>query len=469
MMSHVPNLPNELSPWPRIRIGAVPSNATAVDRQTAIPRLRRGSSSTHSNVSPTSTGLRARASTDVARRPAVSQGRGRSTSFASSQHFKNVDVSLSEQRLDRKLSERKVQELLELRKKKLRKAKSKGDEIEVFRLKNLNLFDDIEQPENKKDEREKADFSGDFPKQRSHHGLTLQTDGLNFGFTSRPKSINQGHTAILCWHLKLELAQGLAVPNEFSQCTVHPTPSPSISSSSFTLPPLSPSSPSSGPRDSFNKRSTIISSTDPSTPCDAAEPSSPTSSTSTAIAPEPLSPAKQSSIASTCDVEDPFLYIAKYTMRRAKGTICRREAKRSHIQASSTNAKCSLNLNCGCTNHNCRTYLSGPPSKHCRFCKTPRLQPEIAAAKDRIAEIKTSALAQADTKSQAKKSFTANEYQRFEALQEDMKLVELYNAETEKRCRNGVWWEGWLVVEDLKRQGIVGSQLCLNAGESIVA
>ncbi len=66
--------------------------------------------------------------------------------------------------------------------------------------------------------------------------------------------------------------------------------------------------------------------------------------------------------------------------------------------------------------------------------------------------------AQADTDDPAEKpSEAADEFQKFEALQEDVKLVEMYNAETEKRCRNGVWWEGWLIVEDLRKQGIVGS------------
>lgn len=49
----------------------------------------------------------------------------------------------------------------------------------------------------------------------------------------------------------------------------------------------------------------------------------------------------------------------------------------------------------------------------------------------------------------------ADEIGMFEALQEDMKLVEMYHAETEKRCSKGVWWEGWLIVQDLKRQSIV--------------
>ncbi len=55
-------------------------------------------------------------------------------------------------------------------------------------------------------------------------------------------------------------------------------------------------------------------------------------------------------------------------------------------------------------------------------------------------------------------SSAADEFHRCEAMQDDIKLVEMYNRETEKRCRDGVWWEGWLVVEELKRRGVVGSR-----------
>lgn len=83
--------------------------------------------------------------------------------------------------------------------------------------------------------------------------------------------------------------------------------------------------------------------------------------------------------------------------------------------------------------------------------------------------MKTSVLAQAGTTLPAEELSEADEFRKFEALQEDMKLVEMYNAETEKRCRNGVWWEGWLIVEDLKRQGIVGSKLFVYERDTSVA
>ena len=72
--------------------------------------------------------------------------------------------------------------------------------------------------------------------------------------------------------------------------------------------------------------------------------------------------------------------------------------------------------------------------------------------------MKTSVLAPAESSLSVGESSEAKGFRKFQVMQEDLKLVEIYNAETEKRCRNGVWWEGWLIVEDLKRQGIVGSK-----------
>ena len=37
---------------------------------------------------------------------------------------------------------------------------------------------------------------------------------------------------------------------------------------------------------------------------------------------------------------------------------------------------------------------------------------------------------------------------------EDEEFVRRYEEEVEKRCANGVWWEGWLIVGELKRQGL---------------
>ena len=97
------------------------------------------------------------------------------------------------------------------------------------------------------------------------------------------------------------------------------------------------------------------------------------------------------------------------------------------------------------------------------------MQPEIAAAADRISELKTSMHAQAGTCPPVEGRSEDDEFRKFQALQEDTQLVEMYNAETEKSCRVGVWWEGWLIVGDLRSQGIVGSMaLDFERDESVV-
>lgn len=468
-MSRIPYLSSELSPWPRIHLSEVSSNNSPVNQPTTFPRLRRGSSQRSGNTA-SSIKSRGRASSDVGPLPAKSQARDRSTSFGSTQEYEDATRSGPAQRLDRRIINQKVQELLKLRKQKLKEAEREGDEVELFRLKNLNLFDDIEKVKDEKDEPKEVESSGDFTEQTDHHGFTSQIEVLDSGFTPppRPKSVNQGHTATLCWHLKLEYTQGMTVPEEFSHCNIHPTPSPCpTSNSNLILQPASPSSSSSGSRRSL--RHTKVSSIDSTTLREFSEPSSPATSTSTAIASESSSLTKDSFVALKANEEDPFLYIAKYIAKHGKGDKTFREAKRSGLQASSANAEHSNHAQCTCPNHNCCTYLHGPPSKHRRFCILPRLQPEIAAAVDRIEETKTSVFAQADATSPAKEQCEAEEFRKFEALQEDMKLVEMYNAETEKRCRNGVWWEGWLIVKDLKRKGIVGSKPYVYEGDSLVA
>lgn len=64
--------------------------------------------------------------------------------------------------------------------------------------------------------------------------------------------------------------------------------------------------------------------------------------------------------------------------------------------------------------------------------------------------------AHADGVSPARTEFD-DELEQFESLRPDLLFVEMYKVEMEKRCREGISWEGWLIVEDLKSQGIVGS------------
>ena len=465
-MSRIPSLSNELFPWPRIQIDDVASNAITVNERVTLPRLHRDSSRRSHSISRAAQ-PRGRARSDAACVTVRSQARGRSTSFGSTQKFQGILSPIPVQRLDRKVSDHKVQELLKLRNRKLKEAERKGNEVEVFRLKNLNLFDEIEKPESREEEPKQLHSAGAFTGQNDHRGFTSRVDVIDFGSTCQSDLVNQGHTATLCWHLKLEFRQGLKVPDEFSQCKVHPTPSPCASStSSSTVQSTSPSSPSTASKRSL--RRTKVSSIDSSTLRDSWElvlPASAATYSSTAIVSEPSSPTEDAVNVTKFDLEDPFLYIAKCMKRRVE----LKGVKATGLQASSTDDKRSFHNKCTCASHNCRTYLSGPPSKHCRFCKLPKPQPEIVAAVDRIEETKLSLLAEADANLPKRGSSEAEEFEKFEVLQEDMKLVEIYNAENEKRCRNGVWWEGWLVVEDLKRQGIVGSKPYIYARDDDVA
>ena len=459
-MSLIPYLSNELSPWPRIHLGE--SNAIAVDQRTTFPRprLRRGSSLRSGNTVE-STKVRGRASSDAGAVAAKLHVRSRSTSFGSAQGYEDVNGSGPAQRIDRKASERMVDELLKLRKQKLKEADREGDEIELFRLKSLNLFDNIERSQPENNEPIEAGASVELTVQPDHYDFTSQTESFDFELTARPRSVNQGHTATLCWHLKLEYTQGMTVPEEFSQCNIHPTPNPKASSSSTPTPqPASPGLIRSGSISSSIHGK--VSSIDSSTLRVSSEPSSPATTLCKDIGSEASLSAKASSIIPNPHEEDPFLYIAKYIKRHAKSNSHFEVAKKPAVQTSNADTK---RWTCTC-HHSCRHYLSGPPSKHCRNCKLPRPQPEITAAVNRIEQMKASA--QATTNLPAESS-EADEFRKLEALQEDMKLVEIYNAETEKRCRKGVWWEGWLIVEDLKRQGIVGSRPFVYEGDRSLA
>ena len=466
-MSRLPYVSNELFPRPDIHSARVPVSSTATDQPALLSGLRRGSSQQSVDTSNFSK-QRGRANSDartVLAKPQV-RGRSRSTNFGSTQEYGNVCNSPSAPRLELNFSQRKVQELVKLRKLKLREAERHGDQPEIFRLKNLNLFDDIEKDAKEGDEPKAAGCTDYLSGPIDHCGFTSQLDGRDIDLapqSKQPKSINQGHTATLCWYLKLQYAQGLTVPAEFSQCDIHPTPSPGIFSnlSSATQSALPNSLSSESTQSKHLKK---VSSIGSSTLTDLSKTSSPATSLSTVIAPGSSSHTKQSTTTITTrsplthnpNETDPFLYIAKYIQRRAKGGRQFKEAKHFRSQAPTPVNKRSSPIQCKCANHSCNVCLSGSPSKHCRFCKLPGLIPEIAAAVDRIGAMKTPM--HPDTNLQAQEPSEADEFRKFEALQEDMRLVEMYCAEMEKRCSRGVWWEGWLIVQDLRRQGIVGSR-----------
>ena len=49
-------------------------------------------------------------------------------------------------------------------------------------------------------------------------------------------------------------------------------------------------------------------------------------------------------------------------------------------------------------------------------------------------------------------------------FESDVAFVEGYESEMEKRCSRGVWWDKWLVVEEVRREAFAGSAHC--AGEA---
>ena len=473
-MSRLPCVSSELFPWPDVHSARVPISSTTTDQPALLSGLRRGSSQQSVDTSSFSK-QRGRANSDaraVLAKPQV-RGRSRSTNFGSTQEYGNVCNSPSAPRLELNFSQRKVQELVKLRKLKLREAERHGDQPEIFRLKNLNLFDDIEKDAKEGDEPKGAGCTDYLTGSIDHRGFTSQLDGRDIDFapqSKQPKSINQGHTATLCWYLKLQYAQGLTVPAEFSQCDIHPTPSPGIFSSlSSETQPALPNSLSS--ESTQTKHLKKVSSIGSSTLRDPSKRSSSATSLSTTIAPGSSSPTKQtattittgSSLRHNPNETDPFLYIAKYIQRHAKGGRQLKEAKHFRSQAPTPVHKRASQIQCKCANHSCNVCLSGSPSK------LPGLIPEIAAAVDRIEKMKKSSFAHPATNLPAQEPLEADESRKFEALQEDVRLVEMYCTEMEKRCSRGVWWEGWLIVQDLQRQGIVGSKPLVGERDESVA
>ena len=120
----------------------------------------------------------------------------------------------------------------------------------------------------------------------------------------------------------------------------------------------------------------------------------------------------------------------------------------------------------------CAKYVRG------QGCCPPYLQPEIIAAKQRVAYFEQSPITiqlrqDLGLMANCKSGFYQTVAPEIEAVKQridiarqsivvkqlelDRAFVETYDIEIEARCTNGIWWEGWLVVKELRRRGIVGS------------
>lgn len=457
-MSRIPCCSNELSPWPRIEF-----SDTANTQYTTLPQLRRPSSRP-SDDAPEITKFKGKVIDDATSKGRNTQLNVRRTSFGSTQRYK-ADKYGSLGSLDRKISGQNVKSLLQFRKQKLKEAGREGDAIEIHRLKNLNLFDDMEQHPSEGSALNKKEFVGGLTGRDDHINLALQIDAFGSEFTPHPKYSSHGHSAVFCWHLKVQAARGKAIPEEFARCKLHPSPSTGVISS-CSSPTLLPGSPNSNvTRNTWHLPSTgsstfiIPSEISSSTKWSWVESGQDEVECITAkVSSDPISPGDRLSLATDSDDEDPFLYIAKHIHDHAKGAQSIDSANSLKASALEDISGRKAQPSCTCSNHDCRTYLSGGHSKHCGSCKIPGLQPEVAAAVERIDTMKRMILEQEDGNEELKGLFK-DDGMGSVALQEDLKLVEMYNAEMERRCADGVWWEGWLIVEDLKRWGVVGSEL----------
>lgn len=422
----MPYCPNKLSPWARIRYvdeiredtesSQAGSEATEND-QFSNPDLALGKSWKQRFINAGSIGF----------------SRGQCTSFGSSQQYRGNKDTARVKPLDREASGAEVERLLQVRRQRMKEAHRDGNELEVHRLQNLGLFDDIDTTDHDEDPSDKS-----FQEARARSELEID------GSIGQPTLITQGHTADLCRYMKTQEANGVMIPTDFSICAMHPSLDEPITPSSMQKSNLTSSSLSS-PRSSTQRAST---SSRASTTLTSTWHDSDVSSLHLKASTGPCPLSTQCLTTLPLDDDDPFLYIGK-DIRNHTRTTKPSTAHGSTIDNETTTSPCS-----SCPNHPCRSYLSGKPSQHCPTCKLPTPQPEILAATSRIEAYRNSPSSVFDSDGELNKAITTSE-----SLQKDLLLVEMYNAEMETRSQDGVWWEGWLVVEDLKSTGIVGSRL----------
>lgn len=423
-MAQIPYCANQLSPWARIHYGDEDLRASKA--------AQAGTEKTGKDKSVDSAieheGSWKRRLTN-AESKALRQGRR--TSFGLSQRYIGVDNDARTERLDREASAIEVERLLHLRRQKMKEAHRKGDDSEVYRLQNLGLFDDID-----------TVTLEDSLYQQSFSDGTSQSDFAVNDATASQSLVKQGHTEELCWYMKTQQVHGVVIPEDFSNCTVHPTPGQAMPLPNLQNPKLNSASLSSI---STSTKYASITSQGPST-----KPSTWLESDVSSLHSKASSGPRPASIRSPTnqeiDNDDPFLHVGEFIGNDAKSN----ESSASY--RSMRDSKYKKPTHCVCSNHACRNYLSGKASQHCRNCKVPKPQPEVQDAISRIEEYRESPSAGFDSENRLSQAISSSEM-----LQEDLMLVEMYNTEMEARCRDGIWWEGWLIVEELKQKGIVGS------------
>ena len=266
---------------------------------------------------------------------------------------------------------------------------------------------------------------------------------------SSSRTINQGHTASLCWYMRLQQAEGILVPTEFSSCTLHPalvdrpqTP-PDLSIGALQADTSSSSSSARSHGSISSHRSTLSSYTWVGS--EASSLDSPTFKTRENIASDDRQSDQEEEVEEyekgEEQEEDPFLYLGRQL------SLATHRTNRPTFQRVRTPHFPSNPPHCICTHYPCNTYLHGPPSTHCKSCRLPTPQPEILAALSRLkAARERIAREPGIARSDIKKMMLANE-----TVRKDVEFVERYEAEMEERCAKGVWWDGWIVAEGLTK------------------
>lgn len=389
------------------------------------------------------------------------QFRSSSTSFAATQQhmLQRGSSSTSMGPLDRVKSNEQVQLLLKLRRDKLNHAKRNGDKIESARLRNLNIFDEIEISEGQG--KRKAEIKCEAP----------QCVAIEKLKSSREGDI-KGHSDILCGYLKLQQERGISIPEEFSMCSSHFTPGISKSQVRTCDSPTRTScvigTELTTNREAEAKNSPLVFSGDEKDHHSRSDISPRASSVigseafeGTYVATrnsevgtqqnkaDPWSKVESSqlptpwSLRNLKDQQDPFLYEGLYKRRPDP------RSRRSRL-------------------HSAKPDFMG--------CRIPMPHPKILAAVSRIeylercqvshqlkCDLKTIRMHVKDGNfsmgvlAAKKRIEIANQSAVIQDLRRDVMLVEMYTAEMAKRCRSGVWWEGWIIVDELERNGISNS------------
>ncbi|MCJ1277933.1 hypothetical protein MMC21_005747 [Puttea exsequens] len=387
---------------------------------------------------------------------------------------------------------REVQTSFILKHKKIKEAEMRSDREESARLRNLdprcsNIFDNINglAPMEFESEHRNRNRSGSADASQSDADTDVEDEDTEDQTRYHSVTIRTcSHSRTLCLQMQIQIARGIRVPDEFANCTEQPglnrpsTPnipfgsaspdssrsivgsvattwtSPSRTVRTATTAPSTPGS--SSPSRGGNEKGTAAHTWNRDTPTSilTSHPSPTTPPQTSTSKPPPTH-----KIESETEPSDIWLALKPHLPHRPRLKYNLSSPLESNpnpisnpIRLSSSRPPQQQPSNrhpCLCKTHTCIPFLSGPPSRHCRHCRLPRLQPEVRAAKGRVIRWGTIAERGGLGGSVSGERIVPRE------LRADEKFVTAYEEEMERRCERGVWWEGWMVVEGL-RGGAVG-------------